>query len=74
MNEYIRAHNTMGESGIEWIDLVFRFCVIFLVEVSKLLGVSYEELNIWLFVIILPLILIISFTLNIYFWIRLMNK
>ena len=74
MNEYIRAHNTMGESGIEWIDLVFRYCVIFLVELSKLLGVTYEELNIWLFVIILPLVIVISFTLNIYFWIKLKNK
>ena len=74
MNEYIRAHNTMGESGIEWIDLVFRYCVVFLVELSKLLGVTYEELNIWLFVIILPLVLIISFTLNVYFWFKLKNK
>ena len=74
MNEYIRAHNTMRESGIEWIDLVFRYCVIFLVELFKILGVTYEELNIWLFVIILPLVIVFSFTLNIYFWIKLKNK
>ena len=32
---------------------------------AELLGITYEEINVWLFVIILPLILLISFTLNI---------
>ena len=55
----------MGNSGIPWIDAVFNWCVIFLYEVAELIGITYEEINVWLFVIILPLILLISFTLNI---------
>ena len=55
----------MANSGIPWIDAVFDWCVIFLYEWAELLGITYEEINVWLFVIILPLILLISFTLNI---------
>ena len=63
--EYWQAYITMGESGIGWIDAVFRFCVIVLVESAKLIGVSYEELNVLLFVIALPVIILLSVSLNI---------
>jgi hypothetical protein len=62
--EYWKAYITMGESGIGWIDAVFRFCVIILVELSKFLSVTYEELNVWLFVIIMPSLMLFSFILN----------
>ena len=62
--EYRQAYITMGESGIGWIDAVFRFCVIILVELSKFLSVTYEELNVWLFVIIMPSLMLFSFILN----------
>ena len=62
--EYRQAYITMGESGIGWIDAVFRFCVIILVELSKFLSVTYEELNVWLFVIIVPSLMLFSFILN----------
>ena len=68
--EYFRAFNTMGGSGIEWIDAVFRYCVVLLVDIAKDLGISYEELNIWVFIIIHPLI-----TVFLFFWIlRLRRK
>ena len=63
--EYRQAFVTMGESGIAWIDVIFRYCVILLVESAKAIGVTYEELNVWLFVITLPTVIIISLTLNV---------
>tara|TARA_B100000787_G_C16127911_1_gene265899 strand:- start:527 stop:793 length:267 start_codon:yes stop_codon:yes gene_type:complete len=55
-DQYQRALNTMGGSGIDWIDTVFRLCVVFLVDLADFLGVSYEEINIWIFVIIWPVL------------------
>ena len=57
--EYLRALKTMGGSGINWIDAIFRYCVVLLVNVAKALGISYEALNIWVFIIIQPLIILI---------------
>ena len=59
--EYFRALKTMGGSGINWIDAIFRYCVVLLVDIAKVLGISYEELNIWVFIIIQPLIILILF-------------
>ena len=50
----------MGGSGIDWIDTVFRICVVLLVDLADFLGVSYEEINIWIFVIIWPALTIIG--------------
>ena len=33
-------------------------------ELSKFLSVTYEELNVWLFVIIMPSLMLFSFILN----------
>ena len=57
--EYLRALKTMGGSGINWIDAIFRYCVVLLVNVAKPLGISYEALNIWMFIIIQPTIIVI---------------
>ena len=51
--EYLRALKTVGGSGVNWIDAIFRYCVVLLVNVAKVLGISYEALNIWVFVICL---------------------
>ena len=59
-DEYQQAIVTMGDSGIAWIDLVFRVCVFLLVEFAKIIGITYEELNVFLFVIIFPAVIIIS--------------
>ena len=58
----------MANSGIYWIDITFDWSVNFLHKVAGLLGISYEEINIWLFVIICPISLLISIFLNYYFY------
>ena len=52
--QYMKALATMGESGIGCIDGLFKLCVIFLVDLADLLGLTYEEINIYIFVIIWP--------------------
>ena len=59
--EYRRALETMGESGIGWVDGVFQICVFILVDLAKFLGISYEEINVWIFCIIWPLLSLILF-------------
>jgi hypothetical protein len=46
----------MANSGILWIDAVYDWAVIALVECAKLMGISYEEINVWLFCIIWPVL------------------
>ena len=58
-SEYFRALKTMGGSGIDWIDAIFRYCVVLLVDLARVFGISYEALNIWVFVIIQPLMIVI---------------
>ena len=64
----------MANSGIYWIDITFDYCVRLLFQVAGMMGITYEEINVWLFVIILPTILLFSFTLNLYFILRLNQK
>jgi hypothetical protein len=52
--QYLQALSTMGESGIGWIDGLFKLCVIVLVDLAEILGISYEAINIYIFVIIWP--------------------
>ena len=58
----------MANSGIYWIDITFDWSVKFLYIIADLFGISYEEINIWLFVIIGPLFFFISIYLNYYFY------
>ena len=51
----------MANSGIIWIDETFNFCVRFLYEIGGILGITYEEINVWLFCIIWPLLTLIMF-------------
>ena len=51
----------MANSGIAWIDYAFDWCVILLINVAKMIGITYEEINVWLFCIILPIVLLILF-------------
>ena len=57
----------MANSGIYWIDITFDWCVNLLYKIAGLLSISYEEINIWLFVIIGPTLFFISIYLNLYF-------
>jgi len=54
----------MASSGIQWIDVTFDWCVRLLYSVANTIGITYEEINVWLFVIILPLMLLASISLN----------
>ena len=64
----------MANSGIYWIDITFDYCVRLLYQFAGMMGITYEEINVWLFVIIFPAILLFSFTLNLYFILRLNQK
>ena len=45
-DEYQQAIVTMGDSGIAWIDLVFRVCVILLVEFAADVSVSFTFIQV----------------------------
>ena len=64
----------MANSGIVWIDITYDFCVLLLIEIAKMIGISYEEINVWLFVILLPLVLVVSIFFNIYLFRRLKTQ
>ena len=37
------------------IDMIFNWCVDLLIKYAELLGLTYNEINVWIFVIIMPL-------------------
>ena len=51
----------MANSGIERIDITFNFCVRLLYDVGGLIGITYEEINVWLFVVIWPIASLVLF-------------
>ena len=51
----------MANSGIIWIDRTFNFCVRLLYDIGGVLGITYEEINVWLFVIIWPIASLLLF-------------
>jgi len=51
----------MANSGIIWIDETFNFCVRLLYDIGGVLGITYEEINVWLFVIIWPIASLLLF-------------
>jgi len=55
----------MANSGIYWIDVTFNYCVRLLYEVAGLLGITYEEINVWLFVFLMPAVILLSLFVNI---------
>ena len=63
----------MANSGIIWIDRTFDWCVIFLYNVAGLLNISYEEINVWLFVVLIPISFFILASLIIYQALRYSN-
>ena len=63
MNKYIDAYNSMGNTGFELIDFVFKVCVIVLVDLANLIGISYEAINIVIFVFLQPALIILFFIL-----------
>ena len=63
MNKYIDAYNSMGNSVFELIDFVFKVCVIVLVDLANLIGISYEAINIIIFVFLQPALILLFFIL-----------
>ena len=45
----------MANSGIQWIDYTFNLAVRWLYAWADVLGITYEEINVWLFCIAWPL-------------------
>ena len=66
MDKYINAYNSMGNSGFELVDFIFKVCVFILVDVANLFGISYELINIIIFVILQPGLILLFFIL----WIK----
>ena len=51
----------MANSEISWIDQTFNFCVHFLYDLANILGITYEEINVWIFCVIWPIASLILF-------------
>ena len=51
----------MANSGIYWIDVIYDFCVRLLIDTARMFGISYEEINVYLFCIIWPILSLIMF-------------
>jgi hypothetical protein len=45
------------------IDAIFDLCVLLLVYLAELLGMTYEAINVWIFVIIWPIITLALITI-----------
>jgi len=41
------------------IDVIFDWCVELLVKLAELLGITYNDINVWIFIIIEPLIFLL---------------
>jgi hypothetical protein len=58
-----------GFAGIDWfeweigVDAIFDWCVEILVFFAGVLGITYKEINVWVFVIIWPIITLALITL-----------
>ncbi|MBP20517.1 MAG: hypothetical protein QGF10_01115 [Alphaproteobacteria bacterium] len=46
----------MANSGIEWVDIIFNWCVRLLYDWATFFGITYEEINIWVFIVIWPVL------------------
>ena len=51
----------MANSGIVWIDEIFNFCVHLLYDLASIIGITYEEINVWLFCVIWPILTLLMF-------------
>jgi len=58
---YLLEVTSMANSGIMWIDIVYDFCVQLLIDTSRFMEISYEEINVWLFCVIWPLLSLVLF-------------
>ena len=61
-NDRIKTYPSLPDNKI---DQLFSLCVNVLLLVGKRVGMSYNEINIWIFCIIWPVLTLISIALNI---------
>ncbi len=54
-------------SNSTWINTTFEWCVELLTYLAQNLGTTYQALNVWLFVIIFPALLLVSLIINFHF-------
>ena len=45
----------MANSDIPWIDITFNWAVRALYQLAEVLGMTYEEINVWLFCVAWPI-------------------
>ena len=45
----------MANSNISWIDFLFESAVYWLYKFAAIFGISYEEINVWIFCIAWPI-------------------
>ena len=50
-----------ANSGINWIDQTFDFWLKLLIDIANMMGITYEEINVWLFVVIWQLLSLVLF-------------
>ena len=50
----------MANSGIEIVDFLFNLAVRWLYAWAEFFGITYEEINVWIFVISWPLSMVVS--------------
>ena len=48
----------MANSGIYWVDNTFNLAVRWLYAWAEVLGITYEEINVWLFCVAWPVLTI----------------
>ena len=60
----------MACSGIPCIDWTFDTAVHLLNALADLMGVSYEEINVWIFMIVGPSSLLAGLFANVVLWLR----
>jgi hypothetical protein len=64
----------MANSGIYWIDFTFDWCVRLLYQVAQLIGITYEEINVWLFVIVFPVFFVAQSLVIVILFMRLKRR
>ena len=50
----------MANSGIDIVDFLFNLAVRWLYAWAEFFGITYEEINVWIFVISWPLSMVVS--------------
>jgi hypothetical protein len=58
----------MANSGIVWIDTIFDWAVYALVWLARVFGLTYEEINVYLFCVAWPLVTVLMVVVIVKLW------